>query len=156
MPDPTNFTNPLGGHEIVNDVLSQIRKRLATDCNLRATDGYSGGYSGKVTIKLNLHAVRTTTVDMEVPIFTSPGLNAPEPSEFSPDDLIPMEISEEISIPIEPNLAAVRERTKDTNDELESVPETKQEESEGDSAPEGTRGKRKYTRRAALASAIEG
>ncbi len=153
MSDPKNYTNPLGGHEVVNDVIAQIRKRLATDCNLRATDGYSGGYSGKINIKLNLHAVKTTTVEMEVPITTSPELNAPVPSDFPQEDLIPIEISEEIKIDLEPNLDEVRERTQDVNNELNSAPQTV-EEAELETNPEGVRTKRKYTRRAALAGAV--
>ena len=149
MPDPSNFTNPLSGREIVNDILGQIRTRLATDCNLRASDGYSGGYSGKVHIKLSLNAVRTTPVEMEIPISTSIELNAPAPDSFPSEDLIAMEINEEISIPVEPNLNAVRERIEENKE----IPSAEHETPASESAPE-PHARRKYTRRSALVSAV--
>ena len=149
MPDPTNFTNPLGGHEVVADVLAQIKKRLATDCNLRATDGYSGGYSGTVTIKLRMHAVRTSEVDMEIPI-TAPQ-SAPKPESFAPEDLEPVEIDETIDIPLEPNLKEVRERTEQNNAEPQQQAEEPSENDANEVAPVQ---KRKYVRKAAMAGAI--
>lgn len=153
MSDVTNYTEPLSGKEVVSDVLAQIGKKLSTDCNLRATDGYSGGYSGSVTIKLNLHAVRITPVEMEIPLKTSPELKAPVPSDFASEDLIPMEVNEKIEIPVESNLEAVRDRTAELNRESESATEATPE-IEAESAEEGAepRAKRKYTRRAALAA----
>lgn len=149
MPDPSNFTNPLSGQEIVNDILGQIRKRLATDCNLRASDGYSGGYSGKVHITLSLNAVRTTTVDMEVPISTSTELNAPTAKSFPAEDLIPIEIKEEMTIPVDPNLNAVRDRIEENKE----TPSVEQETPASEAAPE-PHARRKYTRRSALVSAV--
>src|ERR1700677_4628272 len=68
MSEVTNFTNPLSGHEVVEDILGQIRKRLYSDCSLRGEDGYSGGYFGSVAIKLKCNAVRTASIEMEFPI----------------------------------------------------------------------------------------
>jgi hypothetical protein len=150
MADPTNFTNPLGGHEIVADVLAQIKKRLATDCNLRATDGYSGGYSGEVVIKLRCHAVRTASIDMAFPITQSLDVKAPSLDSFSPEDIEPLEIDESLVIPLEPNLNEVRIRTVENNQEVaENVPA---EESEITDRPK----RRKYLKHAAMAGAVSG
>ena len=146
MPDPTSFTNPLSGHEVIDDVLAQIRKRLSTDCNLRETDGYSGGYSGTVSVKLNLNAVRISEVEMTIPI--TDGTKGPSVDSFMPEDLVPVEVEEEIQIPLEPNLKEVRQRTVDNNDEAEQGSEP---------APEPVieattvSGKRRYARESALA-----
>ena len=149
MSEVTNYTNPLGGHEVVADVLAQIKKRLATDCNLRATDGYSGGYAGTVTIKLKLHAVRISEVEMEIPIVQSHEITASGPDAFPPEDVEPVEIEEEIEIPLEPNLEEVRERTVENN------AEPVEEEVKGEEEPEsGVRTKRKYTRRTAIVAAV--
>jgi hypothetical protein len=151
----TNYTNPLGGHEVVADVLGQIRRRLSSDCNLRTTDGYSGGYSGEIKIKLRLNAVRITEVEMTVPITQSPQIQAPAPETIPAENLEPVEVDETLSIPVEDNLAEVRERIEDNSEkaieaeaEAELVPAVAEE---GDSS---ARTKRKYTRRAALAGAI--
>lgn len=140
--DPSNYTNPLGGHEVVADVLAQIKKRLATDCNLRATDGYSGGYSGTVTVNLKLHAVRITSVEMEIAIKEPSG--SPAVTSFPADDIVPVEVEEKISIPLEPNLKEVRTRTVENNSE--SVEGTESEPEEGSDAP--IRRKRRYTTKA--------
>ena len=145
--DPINYTNPLGGHEVVADVLSQIKKRLATDCNLRATDGYSGGYSGTVIINLNLHAVRISNVDMEIPITTPLGLPAVE--SFPPEDVFPVEVHEEIEITLEPNLKEVRVRTVENNSEIAEEPESEPTEGE---AP--VRRKRRYNKALAGVGAV--
>jgi hypothetical protein len=149
MSDPSNFTNPLGGHEVVADILAQIRKRLATDCNLRATDGYSGGYSGTVTVKLHLHAVRIAEVEMEIPITADPKL--PGPEAFPPEDIEPVDVDETISIPLEPNLKEVRERTAQNN--VEPQPEEPSELEVAEVAPTQ---QRQYARKAALAGAVSG
>jgi hypothetical protein len=152
--DPANYTNPLGGHEVLADVLGQIRRRLTSDCNMRATDGYSGGYSGKITIELRLHAVRTTTVEMEIPIVQSADVVAPPADAFPSDDVEPVEIHEVIGIPVEENLLAVRDRINDNSESAIEAETEKAEEAEAEQAPEEHRAKRKYTRRAALAGAV--
>ena len=147
-----NFTNPLSGHEIIDDVISQIRKRLSTDCNLRAVDGYSGGYSGTVTIQLRMNAVRTREVDMTIPI--SDGLKGPDVSSFPQDGLLPAEVDEVIEIPLEENLQAVRKRTIENTDEADAA----QGQSTTDPvelAPTVMNQKRKYTRHA-MAGATSG
>jgi len=148
--DPSNYTNPLGGNEIVADVLAQIKKRLATDCNLRATDGYSGGYSGTVSIKLNLHAVRISTVAMEIPI-TAP-LGLPAVDSFPPEDVFPVEVEEKIEIPLEPNLKEVRIRTVENNSEVAEESEPESDPAEGSDAP--VRRKRRYNKALAGVGAV--
>lgn len=149
MTNPTNFTNPLSGFEVVEDVLSQIRKRLHTDCSLRKEDGYTGGYSGTVKIKLNLHAVRIAEVEMEIPITT--GVKAPGPEAFAPEDVVAVEVEDEIVISLEPNLKAVRERTAENNaeplQETEPTPEPEQPET-------SISQKRRYERQQAMAGAV--
>lgn len=136
-----NYVNPLSGTEVVEDVLGQIRKRLATDCNLRATDGYTGGYSGTVKITLNLHAVKISEVEMEVPIVAP--VAAPAVEEFPPEDVEPVEVDEVITIPVEENLVEVRSRTEENkSNPVEEPVQTDEPETE-------TRQKRKYTRRTA-------
>ena len=146
MAEVLNFTDPLSGTAVIEDVLGQIRKRLATDCNLRGTDGYSGGYSGTVTIKLKCHAVRISEVEMEIPI-TAPVV--PALDSFPPEDVEEIEVREEIAIPLEPNLTAVRQRTTENSAEnIENdAPAPEDEENLVAVAPHA---KRKYTRRNAL------
>jgi hypothetical protein len=147
--DPMNYTNPLGGHEVVADVLAQIKKRLVTDCNLRATDGYSGGYSGTITINLKLHAVRISPVEMEIAIKEPTGL--PSVTSFPSENVFPVEVHEEISIPLEPNLKEVRVRTVENNSE--SVEEPESEPVEGSDAPV-RRKRRSYSRALAGVGAV--
>ena len=148
MPEVESFTNPLGGDEVVNDVLSQIRKRLATDCNLRKSDGYSGGYSGTISISLKLHAVRVTEVAMEIPITAPLGLPAVE--YFPTEDVFPVAVEEKIEIPLEPNLKEVRIRTVENNSESFDEPES--EPAEGSDAP--VRRKRRYNKALAGVGAV--
>ena len=143
MSDVTNFTDPLSGAEIRKDVTAQIDAKLATDCNLRATDAYSGGYSGEITIKLRCHAVRTATVEMTIPISQSPSISAPGPEAFPPEDVFPVEIEEEITIPVEENLKLVRERTQENQSEAAEEPPAEEEPN----LVQAARQKRKYTRR---------
>lgn len=151
MADTMNYVNPLGGHEVIADVLGQIRRRLATDCNLRQTDGYSGGYSGEVKIKLRLHAVKTSEVEMLIPISQSPEVQAPAVTSFLPKEIEAVEVEEVVTIPLEDNLGTVRDRITDNSEksiESEAEPQTEEE------VPSEPRAKRKYTRRAALAGAM--
>ena len=148
MPEVESFTNPLGGDEVVNDVLSQIRKRLATDCNLRKSDGYSGGYSGTISISLKLHAVRVTEVAMEIPITAPLGLPAVE--YFPTEDVFPVAVEEKIEIPLEPNLKEVRIRTVENNSEV--AEESEPEQTEGSDAP--VRRKRRYNKALAGVGAV--
>jgi hypothetical protein len=140
MSEVENYTNPLSGSEVIADVLSQIKKRLISDCNLRMSDGYSGGYSGHVTIKLKCHAVRTVEVNMEVPITAE--LKGSAVDSFPSEQVQEVEVDEEIKIPLEPNLKEVRERTKENN-----VEATEEAEPTGE-ADTSTRGRRKYARKA--------
>jgi hypothetical protein len=138
----------LSGFEVVEDVLAQIRKRLHTDCSLRKEDGYSGGYSGTVTVKLNLHAVRISEVAMEIPITTQ--IAAPAAESFPPESVEAVEVDETIQIPLEPNLREIRERTLENNTE----PQETEEISQGEEPETTTVQRRKYTRQAAMAGAV--
>ena len=155
MASDLNYTDPLSGSDVVADLLGQIRRKLTTDCNLRQADGYSGGYSGEVKIKLRLNAVRSVEVEMEIPIAQSPELPAPAPETFPPEDLEPIEIDELIMIPVNDNLVEVRERIAANSEKaLEAEAE---EQAAPVEVPEGeatVRQKRKYTRRQALVGAV--
>lgn len=150
MPEVESFTNPLSGTEVVSDVLAQIKKRLATDCNMRGSDGYSGGYSGTISISLKLHAVRVTDVSMEIPITAPLGLPAAE--SFPPEDVFPVEVEEKIEIPLEPNLRKVRTRTQENNSESVEESEPESESTEGSDAP--VRRKRRYNKALAGVGAV--
>ncbi len=105
---PDGFVTPLSGEEIIEDVLDQIGKKLRTDCNLRSSDAYSGGYEGKVTISLTLRSLDTATVQMEVPIVPDANAEVPNQDEYTQREV---NIEAEAEIPLEPNLDEVRERS---------------------------------------------
>ena len=156
MPDVSNYVNPLSGRDVVEDILGQIRRKLVGDCSLRKEDGYSGGYSGTVTIKLRLNAVRIVEVEMEIPITQSADVIAPPVESFPPEDVEPVEIDEKIVIPVEENLITVRDRINENSEktiEAESEAEAEPHVEEGETT---VRTKRKYSRRAALIGAVEG
>lgn len=101
----TGVVMPLNGEEILEDVLDQIAKKLRTDCNLRSSDAYSGGYSGKVTVSLLLMSVDNASVAMEIPISST---SEPLSDEYATRE---QNIEAEVDIPVEPNLDEVRERS---------------------------------------------
>lgn len=101
----TGVVMPLNGEEILEDVLDQIAKKLRTDCNLRSSDAYSGGYSGKVTVSLLLMSVDNASVAMEIPISST---SDPLSDEYATRE---QNIEAEVDIPVEPNLDEVRERS---------------------------------------------
>lgn len=117
----------LSGEEIIADVLDQIEKALRRDCNLRATDSYSGGYSGKIEISLNLHAVDTTFVEIKQPVSETENakklvsekevagelpVEFPSVGQFEvTQEVKPVEAAATVQIPIEPDVNAVRERS---------------------------------------------
>ncbi|HEX5426506.1 MAG TPA: hypothetical protein VFW94_23365 [Candidatus Acidoferrales bacterium] len=117
----------LSGEEIIADLLDQIEKALRRDCNLRATDSYGGGYSGKIEIKLNLVAMDTTvlTITKELAptedakkVLAEKEASGELPVELPAtgvfqvaQEMKPVEASATIDIPIEKDLNAVRERS---------------------------------------------
>lgn len=121
----------LSGEEIIVDVLDQVEKALRTDCNLRPTDSYGQGYSGKVTVELSLIGMDAVSVNVsstlaptkeaekivaekqaeaksEAEAAVAAGEPVPEPVEHVET---PVEIKAEIEIPQEPDVNAVRERS---------------------------------------------
>lgn len=121
----------LSGEEIIVDVLDQVEKALRKDCNLRATDSYGQGYSGKVTVELKLIGMDAVSVNVssavaptkeaekivaekqaeakaEAEAAVAAGEPIPEPVEHVET---PVEIKAEIEIPQEPDVNAVRERS---------------------------------------------
>lgn len=98
MPDAT-FVQPLSGSEVIEDFLGQIRKRLQGSCNLRSTDAYPRGYSGKFTYTLECYGVDTVIEQGE--LITGPHKDDPQTTIVHGDS----------EIPLEPELNAVRERS---------------------------------------------
>jgi hypothetical protein len=90
---------PLSGEEIIKDILFQVEKRLRNDCNFRSSDAYTGGYDGKIEIRLNLHGLDATRIDLPVDI------GAPV------DDAEAEIINESVEIERETDLDEVRERS---------------------------------------------
>lgn len=121
------FVQGLSGEEILYDVLDQVEKALRKDCNLRPTDSYGQGYSGKVEIHLKLIALDTTSVDVTAAVATSPALaaSAEAAAKEAAENAGPkgagdqqmnqtstdVEVKETIEIPVEGDLNAVRERS---------------------------------------------
>ena len=152
MAEVTNYTDPISGVDVIEDVVGQVRRLLQRDCNLRREDGYSGGYKGKVKIELDCFAVRTAHVEVESPLIQSPSVIAPPVDSFPPDEIEAVHVEEILVIPQNENLQEVRSRISDnTAEKLEAESETT---AEAEQAPEEHRAKRKYTRRAALAGAV--
>lgn len=99
MPDP-NFVAPLAGPEIIEDLISQVRKRLQSCGDLRATDSYPRGYSAKFTYHIECYGLDTSILDGEVK------------SGTSKDDPETTVIDGSNDIPLEPELNAVRVRSE--------------------------------------------
>ena len=62
------FVVGLSGREIIKDILHQVDKGLHKDCNLRDSDSYGQGYSGKITFELKLQALDTVVVTIPVEV----------------------------------------------------------------------------------------
>ena len=97
------YVAPLSGEEIVNDILSTIESKLSKDCNLRAIDAYSRGYSAKIKIDLKLFG----TDDVEVQVVAEGGEDIS--SEVPPDEI--EEVHADIEIAPEAALNEVRSRS---------------------------------------------
>jgi hypothetical protein len=116
----------LSGNEIINDVLLQVKRALERDCNLRDTDNYGRGYSGKIKLNLQMFALDTATVDMEVTL--QPTQEFLKTHEATPQDATgsDVQIEQEIEIPLQSNLNAVREAAEaaqQTGQRPEPIPE---------------------------------
>jgi hypothetical protein len=94
------YVEGLSGEEIINDVLDQVAQRLHGDCNLRASDSYTGGYDGWVEVHLNLHGMDRTTVKTKIVMGPIKG-----------DDPNQTTVETKVEIPLEPALNLVRERS---------------------------------------------
>jgi len=137
--ESTTYIQPLNGHEIVDDLCGLIADKLRSDCNLREIDGYSSGYKAKVTIHLEAFGLDTAVVDQEISV-----------DESTPDAANPLQepdevIDTEIEVEQEPDLSAVRERSGQSEPNIEISAE----------GPIAT-GKRKYTRRLKALAAAQG
>jgi hypothetical protein len=93
------YVEGLTGEEIINDVLDLIHSKLRSDCSLRETDAYTGGYDGTIDIKLNLHGLDTENVHARITI--GKAVEDPEAKK----------VDTQVEIPLEPRLNVVRERS---------------------------------------------
>jgi hypothetical protein len=108
------FVEALSGTEIINDVLTQIRKAMERDCNLRSSDAYGRGYSGKITLHLECFALDAAAVDMAIDLHPSKQLLDSTP-ETPPDaDGRDVKMDMELEIPLVSNLDAVRDRSTES------------------------------------------
>jgi hypothetical protein len=94
-----DYVEPLTGEEVIIDLCAQIAEKLRSDCNLRASDSYQGGYSARATVHVECYGMDTATVDVQV--------TTGKPQE-NPDELIDITIE----VPVETALDQVRERSE--------------------------------------------
>jgi len=134
------MTEGLSGTEIIDDVLAQIKRKLLTSCNLRDSDNYGQGYSAEIKISMKMYAMDATPDEFTVNI--APKALPP----VSTEEVIvtPFDVAEDLTIPQELDLEAVRERIK------EPAPLPLVDETEESRMPQ--RLKRKYTRRTGVPS----
>lgn len=108
------FVEALSGTEIINDVLTQVRKAMERDCNLRSSDAYGRGYSGKITLHLECFALDATNVDMTIDVRPTKELleSTPEtPLDADGKDTV---VDLELEIPLVSDLDAVRDRSTES------------------------------------------
>jgi hypothetical protein len=134
------MTEGLSGTEIIDDVLAQIKRKLLTSCNLRDSDNYGQGYSAEIKISMKMYAMDATPDEFTVNIAPK-GLPPVSTEEVI---VTPFDVAEDLTIPQELDLEAVRERIK------EPAPLPPASEEEENRMP--ARLKRKYTKRTGVAS----
>lgn len=127
------YVEGLSGTEIIEDVVAQVRRKLLQDCNLRATDSYGKGFSAKIQIEIKAFAMDTVAINQTAEI----AAKEPPPEPTEKIAVIPVEIKQELDIPQEENLTAVRERLDDPEPVLATG---------GEEPATQLRTKRKYTR----------
>lgn len=124
----------LAGHEIVTDLLAQLKKRLEGDCSFRSVDSYSRGYSAKISYHIECYGLDKVEVDGEFD------------AGHEQDDPDAEVIDEALEIKQEEDLGEVRDRIRQANGGQQEPDENESPE------PAGARTKRKYTRKLQLAS----
>lgn len=142
------FIPALNGEEVIQDFCGAIAEKLRQDCNLRAIDGYSGGYKATAKIHIECFGLDSATVDYEVE--TDETIPDPENPLQEPDEVIDIEVD----IPVEPDLSLVRDRSNQIAGDFEMKPTVEMTE-EGPvdvTQPQ----KRKYTRRLKALAAAQG
>lgn len=130
----------LSGSEVIDDVLAQIKRKLQSSCNLRDSDNYGQGYSAEIKISMKMYAMDATPDEFTVNVAPK-GL---PPASTEETIVTPFDVVEDLTIPQELDLEAVRERIK------EPAPLPPIDEAEEARMP--NRLKRKYTRRTGVPS----
>lgn len=110
----TEFVAGLSGKEIVEDVIGQVRRSLMRDCNLRESDCYGRGYSGKITIHLDLFDIDVAKTDAEIVLSPTKELLASTPETPQDIDGKDVKVDVELEVPMTNDLNAVRERSNQT------------------------------------------
>jgi hypothetical protein len=106
---PNEVVEGLSGSEIITDVLLQVKKALQRDCNLRDTDSYGRGYSGKIKISISCFAMDEAKVEMEIPLSPTKEFmdsHPPTPQDATGTDVV---VEQEIDIPLQQNLTEIRQ-----------------------------------------------
>lgn len=132
---PDTVVEGLSGTEIIEDIVNQVKRTLMTSCDLRDSDSYGQGYSAEIKISLKMYGMDAVPGEFMVQI----PAKADPPVSTEQVTVIPLQIEQNINIPQEENLEAVRERMK----EEPPIPEAKPEEESRMPA----RLRRKYTKR---------
>ncbi len=104
----TDYVEGLNGTEVINDLLDQVAQRLHSDCNLRDSDSYTGGYKAHVTVKLTLYGLDPVDVEKTV-IVSKPTAEAVAPENA--ERMHTVESETEVEVPVEERLNVVRERS---------------------------------------------
>jgi hypothetical protein len=131
-----DYVEGLNGEEIINDFLDQVEGKLHSDCNLRVTDSYPGGYDGWFEYHLQLRGMDTAEIHSKVIV------GAPPIKPLA--GMVEKVVEGRINVPLETQLNVVRERSN------QDVPTLSRDES-GNPVIQ----KRRYQRRNVEAAASE-
>lgn len=94
------YTEPLSGTEIINDLCDIIGQKLSRDCHLRSVDGYAGGYSAEISVKITCYGLDTATVSTKI-------VHGPA----KPEDENTRTVEASIEVPVDTALNLVRQRS---------------------------------------------
>ena len=95
-----DYVEGLNGEEIINDFLDQVDGKLHSDCNLRVTDSYPGGYDGWFEYHLRLRGMDTAEIHSKIIV----GAPATKPIA----GLVEKVVEGRIDVPLETQLNVVR------------------------------------------------
>jgi len=117
------FVAGLSGEEIINDVLFQVKKALKKDCNLRESDSYGRGYSGKVVIHLDLFAIDATPVEATVDLKPTQELLKETPETPQDVEGSDVKVDATVEIPLNSNVDEVRKQSEQSVPMMSTEPD---------------------------------